>query len=82
MKWCAKYAHESIQFNQDQDHIAEYCNFVEELTKRDGGYKKMTERINIRKNTAGGKNIEDTNTLRMTSIDPEWSDHKETDNKN
>jgi len=82
MKWCAKYAHESIQFNQDQDHIAEYCNFVEELTKRDGGYKKMTERINIRKNKAGGKNIEDTNTLRMTSIDPEWSDHKETDNKN
>jgi hypothetical protein len=64
MKWCAKYATGMIQFNRD--HIAEYCDLVKELTERDGGYKRTVERMN---NTGGGSSQD---TLRMTSIDPEW----------
>lgn len=66
MKWCAKYATGIIQFRQD--HIAEYCDFVEELTKRDGGYSRIVERTIF----GGSKRSEEHDTLRMTSIDPEW----------
>lgn len=66
MKWCAKYATGMIQFNQD--HIVEYCDFVDELTKHDGGYSKIVERTIF----GGSNGSKDTNTLRMTSIDPEW----------
>lgn len=66
MKWCAKYSTGMIQFRQN--HIAEYCDFVEELTKRDGGYSNIVERTNF----SGSKGGEEIDTLRMTSIDPEW----------
>jgi hypothetical protein len=62
MKWCYKYTNRiMLQFNQD--NIAEYCDLVDELTKRDGGYKRIAER----------SMVDNTNdTLRMTSIDPSW----------
>lgn len=68
INWCVKHSDKHpIQFNQK--YIAAYCDFVEYLTTHDGGYNRATERM-----TGGNADseLDVDETLRMTSIDPEW----------
>ena len=74
VKWCSRYAtkredetNPPIQFNPE--HIAEYCDFVTELSRDDRTYRQFSERIN---NKPPFKMANIKQTLRMTAIDPEW----------
>lgn len=67
MKWCTEHSNNSpIQF--EPIYIAKYCDFVEELTKHDGGYRQIVERMYDAPHCAP----EISPSLRMTSIDPPW----------
>jgi hypothetical protein len=74
VKWCSRYATKGedetnppIQFNPE--YIAEYCDFVTELSRDDRTYRRFAERIN---NKPPFKMANIKETLRMTAIDPEW----------
>ena len=68
IKWCVHHSENSeIQFNPT--NIADYCELVEDLIENDRNYKKIIERMNRTKKTFGLPE----NTLRMTSVEPEWS---------
>jgi len=63
VKWCSIYA---IPKNSDipiQFHVANinnYCDLVEDMTKRDGGYERATEKYRL---------VNTDRSLRMTSVD-------------
>jgi hypothetical protein len=64
--WCSKYAKSPIPIQFDIDHIDQYCDLVEQLTKNDRGYTNATGKRPSREIM----NIADiAHTLRMTSID-------------
>jgi hypothetical protein len=74
LAWCVKNngLRHIIQF--DESRIPEYCEFVADLVKTDGSYKRMIERMNSPLNI----NIQHNNmynmktTMRMTITDPGW----------
>jgi len=77
VKWCEMYCKENlppIQFNHK--YIAEYCDLVDDLVENDGGYGNTAEKINTTTYMRGGSdqrsNPDLSDTLRMTSIDPQW----------
>jgi hypothetical protein len=64
--WCSKYTKSTIPIQFDIDHIDQYCDLVEQLTKTDRGYTNATGKRPSREIM----NITDiAHTLRMTSID-------------
>lgn len=73
VKWCEMYCKENsppIQFNHK--YIAEYCDLVDDLVENDGGYGNTAENINTPTYMRGGSDPGLSDTLRMTSIDPQW----------